>query len=114
MGIEQRTHARVSTANLVSFRQWTEDFTQLLNLGLGATIDISPGGIKLWCTEPLPVPCTLTLSLALGEEIVEVLGRVVHVEESDQDQRYVVRIAFVDPSDIAREKIQAFLDEKLM
>jgi c-di-GMP-binding flagellar brake protein YcgR len=76
------------------------------DLATGRTLDISPGGVRLELYHPLPLRSTLTLTLALNNQLIEVTGTVVHLEVLDAD-RCAMGVEFSDLSDEARRVIDA-------
>jgi hypothetical protein len=106
-GDERRRTPRISSAWLVSYADY--DAEQVLrSLGIGKTIDLSDGGLKVWCTETFRVPTDLDVDLALGDQILRVRGRVVHAEEIEPG-KYTMGIRFVDPPAESMGRIKAFL-----
>lgn len=75
--------------------------------GMGRTLNVSEAGILLetsFCTEPGQ---TLNVTLAIGEELLDVNGRVVRVKERGDVCH--TGVEFRDLSDRDRAKIQEFI-----
>jgi|SRR5579885_2660117 len=76
--------------------------------------DISIGGLFLESDIPLKIGTRVFLSFALrdGESPIRTIGRVVRVEREATDSPYTVGmgVQFVDLSDSAKERIQAYVN----
>ena len=85
----ERHHPRIENLNLVQ-------------ISTGRTLDISQGGIRLELYHPLPLRTVVSLTVALGDTLVDVQGKVVYLEEID-DERCAMGIQFIDiPDDSQR------------
>ena len=51
-------------------------------LGLGVTLDLNEFGLKVQATEPIPLGERFRFSFAVGEEVIEATGKVVHVSRA--------------------------------
>jgi c-di-GMP-binding flagellar brake protein YcgR len=77
---DRRSTTRLDASHLVLHANVGEaDFNRAL--GLSVTLDISEFGVKVQATEPLNVGDCYRFSIALGNEIVAVTGKVVHVTQ---------------------------------
>ena len=110
MSENKRSYDRVHSLNLVSLSKFGDHgYVELAELG--RTLDLSEGGIKLEAFEFIPVGTNTRLRIALRDEIIDVDGRISHVEESD-DNHIVTGIEFLDLSDEQRGLLKRFLAEK--
>lgn len=50
-------------------------------LGMGVTLDINEHGVRIQNTKPFTVGDRWRFSIALGDDIIDVIGRVVHVTQ---------------------------------
>ena len=91
-----RAHPRIKALNLVQISRFDEEGFRA-DLATGRTLDISRGGMRLELHHHLPLRSVVGLTLALDNEIVEVRGKVVHLEEID-DERCAMGIQFMDLS----------------
>lgn len=76
--------------------------------GMGRTLNVSEAGILLetpFCTE---LGQTLNVTLAVGEELLDVNGRVIRVEETPDGCRTGVEFSELSAGD--REKIREFIE----
>jgi c-di-GMP-binding flagellar brake protein YcgR len=99
--------ARVISLNLVTYAKYDEEGV-LAESAMGRTLDISPGGIKLEVEHHFPLSSELDLSIALREEIVQVKGRVVHLEEL-KNGKIGMGIQFADVPTEVTDKLTRFL-----
>lgn len=106
---EHRSQPRVETQSLVSIEHVDKDgaATQFM----GRSLDLSETGIQLETTRPYPIFTVLTLNLCIGEEILRVKGRVVHVKSS-KESRVALGVHFLDLDESDREKLRSYLEEK--
>ena len=102
-----RAHPRIKSLNLVQISRFDEEGFRA-DLATGRTLDISRGGMRLELHHHLPLRSVVGLTLALDNEIVEVRGRVVHLEEIDEE-RCAMGIQFVDLSAEARAMFDRYL-----
>lgn len=103
----RRSVPRVRSVNLVSVAQFDEQGFRS-DLSVGRTLDLSPRGVRVELNRALPLRSAVRLSLALGDEIVEIEGTVCHLEVLD-DRKCSMGLRFerLGASDAA--KIEAFL-----
>ena len=106
---DRRTHPRIDRIQLAQMSRFDEDGNRA-DLATGRTLNISRGGIRLELHHTLPLRSRLKLSLVLGEEILDVDGKVTYLEAID-DERVAMGIAFIDLPEASQELIGAFLDE---
>jgi hypothetical protein len=104
---DRRREPRVKSLNLVNVSDFT-DAGLLTGLEVGKTLDLSHAGLRLEIHHPVPLRSILGLSLALGDELLEVQGEVRSVEVAGEDA-YRVGVRFVDPSPETQEVIDAAL-----
>jgi len=94
---EGRHYPRIKDLNLVQISRFDEEGFRA-DLATGRTLDSSSGGIRLELYHHLPLRTVVALTLALDDELIEVRGRVVYLEEID-DERCAMGIQFTDMSD---------------
>jgi len=100
----ERHHPRIENLNLVQISRFDED----VDLATGRTLDISPGGMRLELYQPLPLRTILSLTLALGDTLVDVRGKVVYLKEID-DERCAMGIQFVDMDQADRQQLEDYV-----
>jgi c-di-GMP-binding flagellar brake protein YcgR len=99
----KRSSVRVETAKLISYTHF--DATNIVDaLGMGISVDVSEGGIKLRTDRPFPVSAMLGLNLAVGEVIIRATARVVYVSE-DNEGGYHIGMKFDEISPADREML---------
>jgi c-di-GMP-binding flagellar brake protein YcgR len=116
-GDERRREVRLLSANLINYSELSED--RLLpsqeaifkTLGTARTQDLSAGGCRMLCFEPLPAGAHLELKLQLGDMVIECVGRVVRSDE-DESGQHSVGVEFEDLSELARDGIRVYLEFK--
>jgi c-di-GMP-binding flagellar brake protein YcgR len=102
-----RAHPRIKALNLVQISRFDEEGFRA-DLATGRTLDLSRGGMRLELYHHLPLRSVVGLTLALDNDIVEVRGKVVHLEEIDEE-RCAMGIQFLDLSAEARALIDRYL-----
>jgi c-di-GMP-binding flagellar brake protein YcgR len=105
-----RKYARILTLNMVSYRAQEPD-GKSAGAGIGRTLDLSPGGIKLEVSHRYPLSSELELNLQVKEKIIRVRGRVVHLEEL-KNGKIGVGIQFSRVSKEDKDFIENFLATK--
>ena len=104
--LEKRKTVRVDSVNLVSYSQYDDENT-LRKYGMAVTANISRGGLKIICGEPLPVGKVLRFSLALKEELVEVDGETIYCNKEKDGYHLGIKFLNLSPSD--RTKLKSFI-----
>ncbi len=107
MGAERRSHPRIEKIHLVQLSRFDEEGFRA-DLATGRTLNISHGGLRLELHHALPLRSLVCLSLALGDEILEVDGRVSYLEVLD-DERNAIGIEFIELTPAEQQRIDAFL-----
>jgi hypothetical protein len=104
---EKRKHARFSSLNL-SYVCLDEN-DQIVKQGMGRTLNVSESGILLETSFPIDKTHTVTLTLGLEEELVDIKGRPVHIR-TNKDGKHEVGIEFFDSDKKARKTLKKFID----
>ncbi len=104
---EVRHYPRVKNLSLVQVDRRDEEGSPA-DLATGRTLDISPGGIRLELHHSLPLRTIVEMSLALDNDLVDVQGKVVYLEEID-DQRCAMGIQFIDVTEDARQALERYV-----
>ncbi|GIW73189.1 MAG: hypothetical protein KatS3mg102_2731 [Planctomycetota bacterium] len=107
--MEKRKSDRVPAVHLVSFAEFGEP-QQLEVLGLGATRNLSEGGVLIEAATPLPVGSEAALRLIVDGELVECRGRVVRVRVEGESCE--MAFAFDAPAAEALERIRGFVGKR--
>ena len=91
---ERRGDPRIRTLTLVQVSRFDEEGFRA-DLATGRTLVLSSGGLRLELHHPLPLRSVVGLTLALGNELIQVRGKVVYLEEID-NYRCAMGIEFTD------------------
>jgi len=105
--MERRREVRIDTRNLVSVARF-DGWGFLTGLTLGRTLDLSRDGMRLELTHGLPPRSTISLSVALGNRIVNAHGRVVY-EDAPEAENPSLGIQFTDLSPEGYEALSEFI-----
>lgn len=104
-----RHYLRVKNLSLVQVDRHDEEGLPA-DLATGRTLDISTGGIRLELHHPLPLRTVVEMSLALDNDLVDVQGKVVYLEEID-DERCAMGIQFIDVSTEALQLLEQYVEK---
>lgn len=104
---EKRKHARISSLNL-SYVCLDEN-NQIIKQGMGRTLNVSESGILLETHFPIDKTHTVTLTLGLGEDLVDIKGRPIHTRTNEGD-KYEVGIEFIESDQKANRSLKKFID----
>jgi hypothetical protein len=103
---EKRKHQRFSSLNL-SYVCLDED-QKTVKQGMGRTLNLSESGILLETHFPISEEHHVILSIGLGEDLVDLRGRPVHVRATGQGI-YEIGIEFVDPGETPLRAVRQFV-----
>ena len=104
---EKRKHTRIDSLNLSYF--CLDENNQIVKQGMGRTLNVSESGILLETHFPIDEKHTITLTLGLEEDLVEITGRPVH-RRTNQDGKLEVGIEFLEINEKARTILKQFID----
>jgi c-di-GMP-binding flagellar brake protein YcgR len=107
---DRRRAPRVESIHLVNVDQLDAEGFHT-DLAIGRTLDLSKLGMQLELNHLLPLRTTISLSLAIDDEVIDVQGRVVFARELD-GERYAMGIEFQNLSDELAEKLSAFVTKQ--
>ncbi len=82
---ERRTDPRIEKVHLVQVNRFDEEGFRA-GLTTGRTLNSSTGGVRLELHQPVPLRSVVSLNLVLGEQIVDVSGTVVYLEDMDGER----------------------------
>lgn len=80
----------------------------VIHEGMGRTLNVSEAGILLETSFGTEPGQTLNVTLAIGEDLLDVNGQVVRVDE--KDDLYHTGVEFQDLSEDDRAKIREFME----
>lgn len=95
MNPNQRKSERFDSLNLLSFvvREGDQEITQ----GMGRTLNVSESGMLLEISFPVPTQYTLSISLGLADDVVELVADIIHcTQESESKHRLGCRFQEMD------------------
>ena len=104
---EKRKHSRINSLNL-SYVCLDEN-KQITKQGMGRTLNVSESGILLETHFPIDKSHIITLTLGLGEDLVDIKGRPVHTR-TNKGGKYEVGIEFAEPDQKASRSLKKFID----
>ena len=98
---EKRKTPRIDSQNLISYVCLDEKSVPI-GQGMGRTLNISEGGILLETHTPIDPQYTVSLTISLEDELMDIKGKVAYNKKRD-DGKFESGIQFID---IDEEKIQ--------
>jgi hypothetical protein len=104
---EKRKHARINSLNL-SYVCLDEN-NQVVKQGMGRSLNVSESGILLETHFPIDDQHTVTLTLGLEEDLVDIKGRPIHTRKNDAG-KYEVGIEFLKSNEKTRRSLKKFID----
>lgn len=107
----QRHFPRIKDILLVEISRFDEKGFRA-DLATGRTLDISYGGLRLELYHPLPLRSIVVLTLALGEGLVQVKGKVVYLEKLDGG-RCAMGVQFTDVTPRSRRLLDEHVDRAM-
>lgn len=106
-----RKHLRVERILLTAYERYGAG-GELEEASLGRTLDLSEGGVKLETHKPLPMLSRVKLTLADGEEIIDVEGDVIHLHRAHNNM-IETGVEFVDLTWDIKEKLKQMVATRL-
>jgi c-di-GMP-binding flagellar brake protein YcgR len=104
---EKRKHARFNSLNL-SYVCLDEN-NKIIKQGMGRTLNVSESGILLETHFPIDKSHIVTLTLGLGEDLVDIKGRPIHTR-TNKGGKYEVGIEFTEFDPKASRSLKKFID----
>ena len=104
---EKRKHARFNSLNL-SYVCLDEN-NQVIKQGMGRTLNVSESGILLETHFPIDKSHIVTLTMGLGEDLVDIIGRPVHIRATTGG-KHEVGIEFTEYDPKASQSLKKFVD----
>ena len=107
---EHRKHKRIDSTNLLNYI-CLDDEGNAFAQGMGRTLNVSESGILLETHAPLEPNTTVSLTIGMEEDIIDIRGTSVYSQENDGGG-FETGIEFIDiePDELTvlRKFIQAF------
>jgi len=106
--MDQRRSERKDTLNFLDIEHVARK-GEVLNQGMGRTLDVSSVGLKLETHIPLTPGETLQVAIGLDDDVVNLQGRIVHVAEVERDL-YHAGVDFVDLDSEGQRVLNRYLE----
>ena len=110
----KRKHLRVGSLNLIAYLCIDED-NNVVSQGMGRTLNVSEGGILLETHVQMDSKHTVSLTIGLEDEVVEIRGKVVF-PKTGEDGKFETGIQFleIDKTTLLtlRKYIKAFREQR--
>lgn len=103
----QRLHSRIDSLNLLSY-SCMDDTGQIVIQGMGRTLNVSEGGILLETHVQIDAAYTISLTIGLEEELVEINGQIVRCV-SGTDGHYESGIKFHEMDEAALQILKKYI-----
>ena len=107
---EKRTHIRISRLHLIHF-ECRDPMHPLTQQGIGRTLDISESGLQLELAADFELDQRVTLTLGVGDEILELEGRVAH-HEPGSGKTSIYGIQLFDIKGNARDQLTRYVQSE--
>ena len=106
---DKRRHIRVKSTNLLNFVCRGEN-GEPYHQGMGRTLNVSEDGILLETYKPLDPQTSISITIGIEDELVDIEGEVVFLKESAKDI-YVAGIRFSQINDKEQMILLKFIKE---
>ncbi len=107
---ENRRHPRIESLNLIAYA-CMDSKGNLVNQGMGRTLNISEIGLLLETAFPLDCEDVMLMGVGIQDELIDIRGRVVYTREN-HEKKYESGIEFIEIDNrsikILKEYIEAF------
>ncbi len=110
-GRSQRHFPRIRNVLLVEISRFDERGFRA-DMAHGRTLDLSYGGLRLELDHPLPLRSIVALTLALGENLVQIQGKVVYLQQIE-GSRCAMGVQFTEVAPRSRQTLDSYV-EKIM
>ena len=105
--IEKRTKPRKSSLNLLYFSCYDLNNNQITQ-GMGRTLNVSEGGILLETHVPIDQDMTVSLTIALEDELMDFKGKAAHIYKSEGG-KYEFGMEFIDMDEQRRLHLKQYM-----
>lgn len=102
----RRWPARPKSINLVYFGIFSASGNNMMQQGMGRTLNISSGGILLETYDKILENEKIFLSLGLKDDMIEIEAEIAHSSKNKENGKYLTGFSFVVDNDCVKEKIQ--------
>ncbi|MBT3312499.1 MAG: PilZ domain-containing protein [Desulfobacterales bacterium] len=93
MSSKNRKHNRILSANLISYDCLENDV--VVSQGMGKTLNVSRGGILLETHVQIDIKYSMSISIGLDDELVNIKGNAVYSKKSESG-KYESGVEFME------------------
>lgn len=104
---DKRLHSRIDALNLLSY-SCTDDTGQVVIQGMGRTLNVSQGGILLETHVQIDETYTISLTIGLQEDLVDIKGEIVR-SVPGKDDNYESGIKFHEMDEAALQVLKKYI-----
>ncbi|RMH70180.1 MAG: PilZ domain-containing protein [Gemmatimonadetes bacterium] len=108
---ERRRFPRLNSLNLVSYKVYPAEEAVAASEGVARTLDMSAGGVMIQINESVDAQAILDLMIAIGDDIIQAKGLVVHVDQIKSDV-YDLGIQFIDIYPDQLELLMRYIEKR--
>jgi len=105
---DKRRDIRIQSLNL-SYIGISED-NEIVKQAIGRTLNVSESGILMETHFSIDSRKIVTLSLALGDDLINVMGEVVYSRPGDEE-KFETGIKFIDLDNETQQTLKVFIKE---
>jgi len=107
VSIDRRVNPRIDSPNLMFFFCY-DDSQNEITQGMGRTINISEGGMMFETHIPIDPQLTLSLTIALEDDLMDFKGRIIHSLKNSKG-RFVFGIQFIEMDELKLRFLKQYL-----
>jgi len=104
---DKRGAVRIDTLNLLYVGIYEE--RQLVKHAIGRTLNVSQKGILLEMHFPIETGQSVSLAIALEDDLVKIEGQVVYIR-SGNDRKFEIGIEFLEMDEHVEEILNKYID----
>ncbi len=104
---DRRSATRLESGHLVIHSE-AENDPAAQCLGMAVTLDVNEFGLRMQTTDPFDVGSRYRFSVALEEEVIQAVGRIVHISQA-LNGTYEIGVEFLDIDSDEIERIRAYM-----
>jgi len=104
---DRRSSTRLESGHLVIHSE-AENEPQSQCLGMAVTLDVNEFGLRMQSTERFEIGERFRFSIALEEDVIQAVGRVVHVTET-LNSTFEIGVEFLDIAAPQIERIRKYM-----
>ena len=105
--IDKRQHPRIDSLNLISYVCIDENNIDVMQ-GMGRTLNVSEGGILLETHIQIDLKYTLSLTIGLEEDLIEIKGEVAH-SKPGKDDNFETGVQFIEKDEEALRVLNKYI-----